>query len=332
MYYDNKINMLKSIFGTEELEIKDDALHVEKNIYPIIDDVIVVLHPSKYPEKLRRRLEGECYVASEKNSEFSADVQYSFGEEWQLYPDILPEHQKEFDDYFDLVDLDSMQDFRVCDLGCGIGRWSYLLKDYVKELVLVDFSEAIFVARKNLKEKDSAVFFMGDIKDLPFQDNFVDFLFSLGVLHHIPSPALTEVRNLKKYAPTLLIYLYYALDNRPAYFRGLLFLADNLRKLLSGIKGKTARSLITWLLVFGLYYPFIMLGKLANIVGLKTKVPLYGFYNGFSAHRIKQDAYDRFFTSVEQRFSAKQILELKDVFSEVEVSQRLPYWHFICKS
>ena len=42
-------------------------------------------------------------------------------------------------------------------------------------------------------------------------------------------------------------------------------------------------------------------------------------------------AYDRFFTSVEQRVSRSQIMKLTDTYSEVLVSPGPSYWHFVCK-
>ena len=65
-------------------------------------------------------------------------------------------------------------------------------------------------------------------------------------------------------------------------------------------------------------------------LGLSNKVPLYEFYRGKSLNRIRQDVYDRFFTSIEQRFSREQILQLSDTFASVSVSDRIPLWHFLC--
>src|SRR5205823_14169167 len=135
---------------------------------------------------------------------------------------------------------------RVCDLGCGMGRWSYFLKDRCKEIVLVDFSDAIFVARKNLASASNALFFMGDLKRLPFRDNFADFLFSLGVLHHLPTPCLDEVRALRSAASRLLIFLYYAVDNRPWYFQVLLKGVTGVRQVLSRVRGRALRKSISW--------------------------------------------------------------------------------------
>ncbi len=224
-----------------------------------------------------------------------------------------------------------MRNSRGCDLGGGIGRWSYFLKDKCRELVLVDFSEAIFVARRNLRDAGSALFFMGDLKRLPFRNNFTDFLVCLGVLHHLPTPALDELRGLRKYAPTLLIYLYYALDNRPVYFRALLAMATVMRNGVSKIGNPLFRSSFTWLASILFYLPLTWLGKALEAAGLSKYIPLYETYHNKSVARIRQDVYDRFFTRIEQRFSKRQILTLRDTFAKVTVSDGLPYWHFVCE-
>src|SRR5205814_4968684 len=137
----------------------------------------------------------------------------------------------------------SLAQARVCDLGCGMGRWSYMLvqRAPVRELVLVDFSEAIFQARKLLHRQRNALFFMGDILRLPFRHGYADFIMSLGVLHHLPADCMQVVRSLKPYARRLLIYLYYALDNKPFYYRWLLSLYTPLRRLLCRVQSPGVR-------------------------------------------------------------------------------------------
>lgn len=330
MYYANKIEILKDVFGSNELHLEAERLVVNGQAYPIVDDVIILLDQAQYPISLKRRPRFRDTNVPMQLSDFAEDIQFTFGEEWQRFPKILPEYEQEFLQYFDLVDLGALKNSRVCDLGCGIGRWSYFLRDKCRELVLVDFSEAIFVARKNLNDADNVLFFMGDLKRLPFREDFADFLFCLGVLHHLPTNALEEVRNLKRLAPTILIYLYYMLDNRPMYFRLLLTIVTKIRLLVSKIKSPVFRLVFTWLITCLVYIPFIWLGNLSGAFKLSGHVPLYEGYRGKGLKRIRQDAYDRFFTRVEQRFSKKQITELRDTFSKVIVSDKLPYWHFVC--
>lgn len=333
-YYEDKRESLRDLFGASTVRVEANRIVVDEREYPVLDDVILLLPPSLWPPAVSDRLSsgtGGSTLEQAGNDGIANDIQFTFGEEWQGFPEILPEHEREFQQYFDLVDIDSIANARVCDLGCGIGRWSHFLKDRCREMVLLDFSEAIFVARENLRGAGNALFFLGDLRRMPFRDDFADFLFTLGVLHHLPTGALEEVRALSGCAPTLLVFLYYALDNRPVFWRGLLSAVSGVRLVLSRTEGPRLRSALTWALTIGVYLPLISLGHAVRPFGLASKVPLYDFYRGKSLPRIRQDVYDRFFTRIEQRFRKEEILALRDTFREVVVSDDPPYWHFLCR-
>lgn len=326
-YYDNKISILADIFGNNEISISQNSLCVGEIHYPIIDDVIVLLNESEYPTWLSKKLN----KLDNPNLHAASDVQFSFGEEWKSFPEILPEHEQEFKDYFDIVPQDLTTNKRVCDLGCGIGRWSYFLKDSAREVILVDFSEAIFVARNNLRSSTNALFFLGDLRFLPFRNNFADFVLCLGVLHHLPIDCLQASRLISRYSDNLLIYLYYALDNRPLYFQMIWKFSDYIRKCLCRFKSPTLRFSISWIITLTVYIPFVYLGKLLSLFNLDSHVPLYESHKNDSLKRICQDCYDRFFTSIEQRVSRKQILTLQDTYNHILIGDNAPYWHFLCQ-
>lgn len=331
MYYSDKINSLKKIFGCNEIVLSTDGISINSVNYPIVDDVIILLNPEHYTPFIKSKLYRETSLSQKSSNPFSEDIQYSFGQEWQNYNEIYAEHKKEFSLYFDIVNLQELHDFTVADLGCGIGRWSYFLADQCKECILVDFSDAVFEARKNLQHKQNCLFFMGDIQNLPFANDFADFLFCLGVLHHLPNNCLDVVRNFKNYAPQLLIYLYYALDNRPIHFRFIFKVINFIRVMVSRIRNPVFRKCFSKLICLTVYFPLICIGVVFQVFGLSKIVPLYDSYHGRSLKRIEQDVYDRFFTSIEQRVSYKEISALKDSFREIVISPKLPYWHFICK-
>jgi SAM-dependent methyltransferase len=332
IYYADKAAVLADVFGAQQVDVDLHSIVVDGRRFPVVDDVIILLEPGSYTRRVLRALQAAPVPAAQAAGQFARDIQVTFGQEWTAYPEILAEHETEFRQYFDLVDLDSLGNATVCDLGCGSGRWSYFLRKRCRQLILVDFSDSIFVARANLRDCPNALFLMGDLTNLPLRHGFAELVVCLGVLHHLPVPALNEVRRLKRFAPRLLVYLYYALDNRPAHFRLLLAVVTGLRQFTSRIANLKTRSVIAWTLTLGVYIPVLALGTSLSWLRLGALVPLYDGYAGKSIRRIQQDVYDRFFTRIEQRVTRSSLLRLTDTFASVTVSPNLPYWHFLCES
>ncbi len=84
----------------------------------------------------------------------------------------------------------------VLDLGCGNGRFSRYLVGC--KYTGLDFSkELIKEAKKRFPEHS---FVVGDALDIPFEDNTFDKVYSIAVVHQIPSTALREkaVREIKR--------------------------------------------------------------------------------------------------------------------------------------
>lgn len=331
-YYADKTNSLADIFGTSSVNLSADHLEVDGRVYPIIDDVIILLEPPQYPESLRARLSPG--VGSTSIEKYAPEIQMHYGKFWKEWSGLLPYHEREFAEYFDLVDLSSLDNARICDLGCGMGRWSYLLLQKVqcREAILVDFSEAIFTARQLLAGAPQALFFMGDITRLPFRPGFADFIMALGVLHHLPVDCLQVVRQLKQYTPRLLVYLYYALDNKPFYYRWLLNLYTPLRLRLWKVRSDRFRIAFSWFGLVFFYLPFIGLGYLLKPFGLSKYVPLFEEHHWVGLEGMRHSVYDRFFTHIEQRVKRRQIEELRDTFSQVTIADGQAYWHFLCQA
>jgi tRNA (uracil-5-)-methyltransferase TRM9 len=90
---------------------------------------------------------------------------------------------------------------KVLDLGCGNGRWYKVFKEKKVDYFGIDNSEKLIeIAKENFPE---AKFFVGDALNLPFQDNFFDKVYSIALLHHIPSEdfrikVLKEVKRVLK--------------------------------------------------------------------------------------------------------------------------------------
>ncbi len=328
MYYADKLDSLQSLFGVKDVVLGENYVAVQGRRYPVIRDVIILSDPSDYSPYVKSQLQPQPEMPS--TSRIAKDIQSTFGQEWQEFSEVLTEHRAEFAQYFDLVELGPLQESRIGDLGCGNGRWSYFVRAWCRELVLVDFSDAFFVARKNLASSRHCLYFMADLQRLPFRADCFDLIFCLGVLHHLPTPCLDAVRELSRFAPRLLVFLYYAMENRPAYFRWMLKLLTAIRRRLCLVQDARTRRRIAKLGARWLYRPMIDLGRLLDTVGLGKCVPLFEFYHEKSLQRIEQDVYDRFFTRIEQRVSKDEIAELRKFFARVEISEKIPYWHFLC--
>ncbi len=77
---------------------------------------------------------------------------------------------------------------RGLDLGCGEGRHAYWAHAFGAEVVGVDLSEGVEVARQVLADCPRAHVVQGDVYHLPVRPAAFDFAYSLGVLHHLPDP------------------------------------------------------------------------------------------------------------------------------------------------
>src|SRR5687767_8172060 len=177
-------------------------------------------------------------------------VVQGFGEEWSRFDQsALPDDERAsiFGSYFAVFPWEQIPNHAVgFDAGCGTGRWAALVAPRVGHLHCIDPSSALAVARRMLRDQPNCSFHNTSINKMPLADQSMDFGYSLGVLHHIPDTenALRAcTRKLKPGAPFLL-YLYYAFDNQPAWFRAVWHLSDVFRRVVCRMPS-TAKHAIT---------------------------------------------------------------------------------------
>ena len=257
-----------------------------------------------------------------------------FGQEWQSFDQTdLSEQEWSalFERYFGIFPWNQLPDAAEgFDLGCGSGRWAAGVIDRVGKLNCVDPSaKALSVCKSRFVEKTNARFFCASVDAIPLADASQDFGYSLGVLHHIPDTraALTDcVRKLKPGAP-FLVYLYYAFDNRPSWFRAVWHVSDLFRRAICRLPF-SLRKAVTTLIAAIVYWPLarlaLMLEKLdLNVAGL----PLAP-YRENSFYTMRTDALDRLGTRLEQRFTRTEISAMMEAagLENVRFSDDVPYW------
>jgi ubiquinone/menaquinone biosynthesis C-methylase UbiE len=235
-----------------------------------------------------------------------------FGDEWSRFDQselTSAELAKMFDNYFNIFPWEKLPANAIgFDLGCGSGRWAKLVAPRVGTLHCIDPSEALDVAKRNLKDANNCKFHQATVEEIPLSDNSADFGYSLGVLHHIPDTqaGLQACVNKLKVGSPFLIYLYYRFDNRPLWFRTLWKISDFFRQIISKMP-HGLRFLMSQIMAFLVYFPLARTAKLLEILGLNVETFPLSQYRNNSFYTMRTDALDRFGTSLEKRFTKAEI-------------------------
>lgn len=254
-----------------------------------------------------------------------------FGREWSAFTqaDLTElERTQLFAKYFSMIDWTSKPQ-RVLDMGCGSGRWDVLVAPLVGELVAADASaEALRVAKQNVRARNVS-FLECTPETLPFPDGHFDFIFSLGVLHHLPDTKAAIGSLARKLASggTLLVYLYYAFDNRPAWYRSIWKVSDWFRRGISRLPFFLRYHLSQAAALF-VYWP---LARTAAHFPAPDSWPLR-FYADRSLYVMRTDALDRFGTRMEKRYTRQQIASMLNAegLKDIRFSDSDPHW--VCRA
>jgi SAM-dependent methyltransferase len=165
-----------------------------------------------------------------------------FEREWSTFTQSSAELTAEersaiFDSYFAIFPWDALPPQSIgADIGCGSGRWAFVVAPRVGQLHAIDASpQALSVAKTNLADLANVSFHQASVSELPLADGALDFAYSLGVLHHVPdtAQAIRDIATKLKPGAPFLIYLYYAFDNRSAAYRALWTLSNAARLIIS---------------------------------------------------------------------------------------------------
>ena len=256
-----------------------------------------------------------------------------FGDEWSRFDQtgMSDDDAKQlFESYFAVFPWGDLPKNAVgFDLGCGSGRWANLVAPHVGKLHCIDPSVAIEVARKNLRTHTNCEFHQAGVDEIPIKNQSMDFGYSLGVLHHIPdtrAALATCVSKLKPGAPFLL-YLYYAFDNRPVWFRMLWQVSDLIRGVVSRMP-HGLRYVMSQLIAALIYWPLARSAKLAESMGFNVNNFPLAPYRYWGFYVMRTDALDRFGTRLEQRFTRLEIQQMMESagLENIKFSEETPFW------
>tara|TARA_B110000003_G_scaffold239871_1_gene246178 strand:+ start:95 stop:922 length:828 start_codon:yes stop_codon:yes gene_type:complete len=267
------------------------------------------------------------------NKNIDDKVVNEFGNEWTEFDQSElsnDELNSIFHEYFQIFPWKKLnKNSKGFDLGCGSGRWAKCVAPKVGHLHCLDPSNSIIVAKKNLENFDNCTFYQKGVDELPFDDNSMDFGYSLGVLHHIPDTLdgmKKCVDKLKKDSP-FLVYLYYAFDNQPFWYRLIWKFSDFFRRIISKFPFKL-KLVLTNIIAFLIYLPLATLSKILKNIGFNIHSFPLSNYHDKSFYTMKTDALDRFGTRLELRYTKKEIIDMmeKSGLKDIIFSTSNPFW------
>jgi SAM-dependent methyltransferase len=187
-----------------DVEVEEGKLSCEecRRIYPIIADI-----PRLLPDELahvvpefhaqffsRHRKAMEPFLARCRRGSRSAWWQVkrrtlkSFSYQWRKFKQMFPQWEETFRWSISPLNTNFFRGKVGLDAGCGFGRSLYYAASFGAEVIGMDLSEAVEAARENTRHLPTAHVIQADIFHPPLQERSLDFVYSIGVLHHLPDP------------------------------------------------------------------------------------------------------------------------------------------------
>lgn len=160
--------------------------------YEVVEGVPVLLLPETWPSGL-------------------SETRESFSEKWRRAPNYRQATQAHYVQWYleryGFQSLEGLRTFlagkkRVLDAGTGHGRDTELFAANSTATVFgVDISGGIYNAYRDLKRFDNVHLVQADLRDLPFEEAFFDFISCDQVIHHTPDTRESLARLVRHLAP-----------------------------------------------------------------------------------------------------------------------------------
>jgi SAM-dependent methyltransferase len=281
--------------------------------------------------------------AQGKDENLDQEVINSFGHEWAAFDYSEAQTNEALDAQFlaysEPIDLSQFnpETSLAADFGAGSGRWTSRLLPYFSQVYALEPSDgASNVLTKKFMNESRVKILQETVGMNSIPSNSLDLAMSLGVLHHIPDTglAIKDVASKIKSGGVFLCYLYYKLDNKPIYYRGLFWASNSIRWVISRLP-YAMRRMIARIIATAVYLPLARTSRLLSKIGLNvSNIPLH-HYADMPFVMLQNDALDRFGTRLEQRFSKKEITEMLGNagfdLSTLKFSDVEPFWTFSVK-
>ncbi|HEY2963249.1 MAG TPA: class I SAM-dependent methyltransferase, partial [Pyrinomonadaceae bacterium] len=198
----------------------------------------------------------------------------------------------------------------VLDAGCGNGRFAYYAGKYAREVWAIDLGPAVEVARKNTAALENVHVVQADLYHPPFPLEGFDFIYSIGVLHHLPEPE-SAFQNLLRYLKPggeIQIYLYWQAERRPIKSL-LLSVVNSARNLTTRMPHWAVHALAypSALAAFVFFvWPYRLMQLVPPLRATAANMPMKQ-YAVLPFRVCVNDQLDRFSAPIENRYTRSQV-------------------------
>lgn len=217
-------------------EIMQGLLTTDRTMYPIIDGIPrfqfgptfktkfihwyheyrnnIIAYCRNFEKQYENILSGIDKDDSRVSTSFSSQWEkYYYGSKtWGAYPE---ERANRLLIEFGVThnDLDGKL---LLDTGCGTGDFhAYATRKFNVEIIGIDIADSVDRAFKINKFKPNINYIQGSVITPPIKDKVFDFIYSNGVLHHVPHPykAFESLARLNKTGGRIYIWLYHKMNS-----------------------------------------------------------------------------------------------------------------------
>ncbi len=237
-----------------------------------------------------RFLPGSAESADQRTAE-------AFAWHGREFTEVLPEHEEHFLDVIAPREPSFFRDKVVMDAGCGPGRHALFAARYgARQVWAVDLGEAVETAQQLAADEPAVRVAQADLLKLPFPpgdgESGFDFIFSLGVIHHLddPAAAVRSLARLLRPGGELFVWVYSREGNGLARY-----VIEPIRRLTTRLPPRTL-GVVTLPIAAVLYGLTKLVYGPARGTAIESRLPAHGYFAplaGFSFRRIRAVVADQ---------------------------------------